>query len=146
MSKPGLPLGPCGFRPGRTAAPLRRGGAPPGRRHPRSPEFRTQPAESWLIAFLKRVFAWLGALPETSPVLYWLILVGCVVLLVLIVAHMVWTVHQAFFVARRPTRPEQEAQARRQTSAAHREEAAGALPGVTIPRRFVSSSLPRVSV
>jgi hypothetical protein len=66
------------------------------------PEF-SPPDPGWeerLIAALRRIFEWLGTLHETSQPLFWLILITCLTLLILLLAHIVWTVWKAFFVRR----------------------------------------------
>lgn len=42
-----------------------------------------------LLRVLAEVFAWLGSLWDTSPVLFWTLLVGCVLLLAALVTHIV---------------------------------------------------------
>ena len=59
---------------------------------------RPTPAETWFLSMLRRLFDWLenlGSLRETAPGLYWLILVGLLVVFVLLVAQIVWSISAA---------------------------------------------------
>jgi hypothetical protein len=49
-----------------------------------------------LVLRLLQFIAWLGSLADDQPALFWLILIGCVVLLVLLVGHLTWTLWRAF--------------------------------------------------
>jgi hypothetical protein len=65
------------------------------------PEFLTQPpANLWqqFVEWFARLADWLAGLRVANPVLFWLILIVCLTLLVLIVAHIVWTVRRVFFM------------------------------------------------
>jgi hypothetical protein len=62
------------------------------------PEFR--PAErgtAALFSFITDFFRWLGNLGDTSPGLFWLMLLVCVALLVVLLGHIGWTVKRVFF-------------------------------------------------
>src|SRR5262249_59375915 len=58
------------------------------------PEFTAR--EDLLQKVLRAIFEWLGGLHATAPVLFWILLVGCVVLLLLILAYIALTVRRAF--------------------------------------------------
>jgi hypothetical protein len=58
------------------------------------PEFRRRPLFNW--EWLERLLAWLASLHSEQPALFWLILIGCLVLLALLLGHIVWTVWSAF--------------------------------------------------
>jgi hypothetical protein len=88
------------------------------------PEFRPQGDTDWLRKLLEAFFAWLGGLHGTAPLLFWALLVGCLVLLAVILAHLAWTVRRAFAVAGRSRARDAGAAARRRLSLACREEAA----------------------
>ncbi len=64
----------------------------------RRPEFApaTPSAGNWLLRQVAGFFRWLGGLYDGSPVLFWLLLVGCLVALVLLVALIVFQVRGAF--------------------------------------------------
>src|SRR5204862_88744 len=59
-------------------------------------EFTDQPGWDFL-QWLRRFFEWLASLHATAPVLFWVLLVSCVLLLVLLGVHIVWTVRRVFF-------------------------------------------------
>jgi hypothetical protein len=89
------------------------------------PEFLPQEKtfQQWLVEQLLRLFAWLAALRAANPVLFWLLLIGCVVLLLLLGFHIGWTVRRALATGPR-LRETREAQAQRQRlSAAYWEQA-----------------------
>jgi hypothetical protein len=89
------------------------------------PEFRPTEtgAGGWLLRQLAEFFQWLGGLYEAAPALFWLILIGCVIALVGLIALMVFQVRSAFAGGRgrRAGSAEQAERARR--SAAYRDEA-----------------------
>lgn len=63
------------------------------------PEFTGVSESSWLEPFLEwlaGVFRWLGELQGTAPVVFWILLVSCVVLLLVLVAYIAWAVGRAF--------------------------------------------------
>src|SRR5262245_50881943 len=64
------------------------------------PEFAPS-GENRLLQLLLGIFRWLGTLHSTAPVLFWMLLIGCVVLLLLIVAHIAWTVRRVFHASAR---------------------------------------------
>jgi hypothetical protein len=55
---------------------------------------------SKLAEALSRFFAWLGALQGEAPILFWVIVVGCVALLVVLLVHVSWTLIQVVSVRR----------------------------------------------
>jgi hypothetical protein len=61
------------------------------------PEFspQTNPFR-WVRELLARYFRWLGELSTANPVLFWVLLIGCVTLLTLLMIHIGWTVHRVF--------------------------------------------------
>jgi hypothetical protein len=59
------------------------------------PEFSPDQSETllqMLMQLLVRFFSWLGGLREAAPMLFWLLLIGCIVVLVVLLAHVSWTV------------------------------------------------------
>lgn len=89
------------------------------------PEFQDVPRNFWAGAFLdalRRFFSMLGQLRSTNPVLYWVLLIGCWVLLALIVGHLVRSIYSVFFVSARAAAQNDRAR-RHRLSAQHAEEA-----------------------
>src|SRR5438552_2435037 len=87
------------------------------------PEFQSEPsAPTWLFRVLRDFFAWLGSLYENSPLLFWLLLIGCVLLLIAIVVHIVWQVRKVFAGRERASGPGDRA-GRMLLSIGYREEA-----------------------
>ncbi len=78
---------------------------------------------AWLLKHLDALFRWLGGLYDTAPTLFWLLIVGCLILLVLLLTHIVWTVRSAFFVATRGAAPGRNGEKHRILSEAYRDEA-----------------------
>jgi hypothetical protein len=74
-------------------------------------------------AWLRNFFEWLGTLHTEQPALYWVILIGCLVLLALLLGHMVWTVRRAFVFSRRVTNEAETREQRRRLSERFREQA-----------------------
>lgn len=69
----------------------------------RGSEFRKSAAQlllDWLLDWLSRIASKLGGLREAAPFLFWFMLVGCIVLLLGILAHMVWTLRSIFWLPR----------------------------------------------
>jgi hypothetical protein len=61
------------------------------------PEF--SPSPNWFNLFLEhlaRYFRWLGELSSTNPVLFWILLLACIILLILLAAHIGWTIRRVF--------------------------------------------------
>jgi Domain of unknown function (DUF4129) len=119
------------------ALPLLGGGDPSPERIRRSlddvfarREFNPSPSRVDLGQSLTNVFAWLGSLSSSAPGLFWVILIGCLVLLTLLVTHLSWTIHSAFSAARRARQAGEGQQQRRRLSetyatAADQADAAG---------------------
>jgi len=89
------------------------------------PEFRSQDPNSagWLLRQLRDFFAWLASLHDAAPLLFWLLLIACIVLLILIVIHLVFTVRKAFVRGDRSA-PGSATAARFLLSVSYRDEAA----------------------
>jgi hypothetical protein len=87
------------------------------------PEFRPGSDLSWLPRALAGVFAWLGSLYGTAPVLFWLLLIGCVLLLGLVVFHLGWTIRRMLAVAPAEGAGARTAAERARLSQAYRQEA-----------------------
>jgi hypothetical protein len=78
------------------------------------PEFRPAGADlSALARAVRSFFEWFSPLADTQPVLFWGLIVGLVLLLVLLVAHIAWTVRRVLTVGE-VALPGTEAEARRQ--------------------------------
>jgi hypothetical protein len=62
------------------------------------PEFKSADTNksTWLLRVLGQFFLWLGTLYEVSRGLFWLLLIGCVVILLAILAHIVFTIRKVF--------------------------------------------------
>jgi len=90
-----------------------------------SPEFspQEQTLSEWLRKQLVRLFAWLGGLREANPVLFWLLLVGCLLLLLLLGIQIGWTVRRALAGGSRLRVAETEQARRQRQSRAYWEEA-----------------------
>jgi hypothetical protein len=80
---------------------------------------------NWLLRALAEAFQWLGTLYGSNPVLFWVLLVGCLLLLALLVGHIVYVVVRSFGrdAEARRRGPASEAEQRRRQSAAYRDEA-----------------------
>jgi hypothetical protein len=90
------------------------------------PEFSRGGRGNWLLRlgqWLSDLFRWLGELSDTDPVLYWVLLVGCLVLLVLLLTHIGWTVRRVLFVTPRLAGWDGGASQRSQLSRTYWEEA-----------------------
>lgn len=61
----------------------------------RRSEFRERDTDR-LWEYIERFFAWLGGLYDNDPLLFWLILLGCLTLLALLLWHIVWTMRRVF--------------------------------------------------
>jgi hypothetical protein len=73
------------------------------------PEFapKTRPAWlAWLLERLAAFFSWLASLHQTAPVLFWLLLLGCLLLLVLLLGQIFWTVRRVLYRKTRLIRAE----------------------------------------
>jgi hypothetical protein len=65
------------------------------------PEYATWHSDS--AAWLKGFLAWLHALPDTSPALYWTLLGGLALVVLVLLAHVVWTLRAALAAPVPPT-------------------------------------------
>ncbi len=78
------------------------------------PEFQPRGADlSALARAVRSFFEWLSGLADTSPLLFWGLIVGLVLLLLLLLAHITWTVRRVLTVGE-VSSPEAEAAAQRQ--------------------------------
>jgi hypothetical protein len=77
----------------------------------------------WLREQLVRLFAWLGGLREVNPLLFWVLLVACLVLLLLVGVQVVWAVRRALSGDSRLLAAEEAQVKRQRQSLAYREEA-----------------------
>src|SRR5439155_6858342 len=73
----------------------------------------------WLVGFLN----WIAAVRAGSPVIFWLLVVVCVVLLALVLAHLAWTIRRIFVLQTEPHGPDAAAGKRQRLSGAYWEEA-----------------------
>ncbi|MBN9521427.1 DUF4129 domain-containing protein [bacterium] len=91
------------------------------------PEFQSGGLSAgWLRTVLRALadaFAWLGTLYDTAPVLFWALLIGCVLLLVALVAHIVLQLRWALAAGGRARADAHHAE-RVRRSAEYRAEAA----------------------
>jgi hypothetical protein len=88
------------------------------------PEFRSsEPGPgNWLWRQLRDFFAWLGGLYDGSPILFWLILIGCLLALAALIALMVYQIRTAFAGGPARAAPHERDAQRLRLSVAHREE------------------------
>jgi hypothetical protein len=90
------------------------------------PEFSGGSQENWLLRlgkWLGDIFHWLGGLYDTNPVLYWVLLVGSLVLLILLLTHIGWTVRRVLFTTVRLPGADSGEHQRSQLSRTYWEEA-----------------------
>jgi hypothetical protein len=87
------------------------------------PEFRPGGDFSWLTRWLEEWFSWLGSLSSGAPALFWLLLVGCLLLLALIIFHLGWTIRRMLVVAPREGADAEGAAERARLSQAYRQQA-----------------------
>jgi hypothetical protein len=67
------------------------------------PEFSIKPRNNLLLRFLEAVgdvLGWLHGLREENPALYWSLVTACVILLLLVAAHVTWTMRRVLFAPR----------------------------------------------
>jgi hypothetical protein len=83
------------------------------------PEFRADEGDSDFDKAIRAFLAKLGTLHDDAPALFWLVLIGCILLLCLLVGHIVWTIVRAVHIGRRPGLVS-HAEARRRLSAGFR--------------------------
>jgi len=82
-------------------------------------EFDTTPPWIDLAKILARFFAWLGSLSGGAPVLFWVLVIGCVVVLTLLLIHISWAVLSVIAAARRARREMAGQQRRRHLSGSY---------------------------
>jgi hypothetical protein len=90
------------------------------------PEFSPGARSGWLADLFQRLadfLGWLGALRHAAPVLFWLLLAGCLLLLALLLGHIIWTVRRVLFVRGRAGAGEKAEERRSRLSGACEEEA-----------------------
>lgn len=109
-------------------------------------EFSPARQSNWfqrILEWMGGFFGWLGELGESSPSLFWLLLVGCLVLLLLLVAHLAWSVRRGFFTGTGKLRKEKAPERRDRLSLTYWEEAGrrAALMDFTEAIRFLFLSL-----
>jgi hypothetical protein len=90
------------------------------------PEF--EPSKGWdgwllLLRAIEQLFKWLGGLGETNRVLFWILLWTCVALLLLLVAHLSWSVIKVFTFRDRAAKATEAALARQGLSRSFWEKA-----------------------
>jgi hypothetical protein len=76
----------------------------------------------WLAEKLAAFFGWLGTLFDTNPVLFWILLIGCAVLLILLLVHIIWTTTRVLGIGSRLAQ-EDIHESRTRLSKAYAEEA-----------------------
>jgi hypothetical protein len=89
------------------------------------PEFSAQDMTfwEWLRQQVVRLFAWLGGLRDANPLLFWLLLAGCLVLLLLLGIQIGWTVRRALAGSPRLREADPGQVKRQRQSLAYRDEA-----------------------
>jgi hypothetical protein len=64
------------------------------------PEYSIKPRENLLLRLLETIgdaLGWLYGLRHENPALFWVLIVGCTTLLLLVAAHLVWTLRRILF-------------------------------------------------
>jgi hypothetical protein len=84
----------------------------------------TETADSELLKAFTEFFRWLGSLYDGARWLFWLLVIGCVVLLLAILVHMIFTVRRVVGAVRGRPRDDAERAARILLSARYRNDAA----------------------
>jgi hypothetical protein len=90
------------------------------------PEFSPrQTTDFWrrLIERIDEFLSGLSGLHAAAPVIYWLVIAGCLTLLALLVAHIVWTIRRVFFLGPGAWAAESAGEKRGRLSNAYKEEA-----------------------
>jgi Domain of unknown function (DUF4129) len=82
-------------------------------------EFDTTPPWINLAKMLADFFAWLGSLSGSAPVLFWVLVIGCVVVLTLLLIHISWAVLSVISAAQRARREMAGQQQRRYLSGSY---------------------------
>ncbi|HEX4608532.1 MAG TPA: DUF4129 domain-containing protein, partial [Urbifossiella sp.] len=75
------------------------------------------------LSWMRDFFAWLGSLHEVAPALFWLLLIGCVLLLIALVTHIALQLRWAFTAGRDGRAGADAHEERVRRSAAYRLEA-----------------------
>jgi hypothetical protein len=90
------------------------------------PEFKPKEpgAGGWFWRQIRDFFIWLGSLYDGSPFLFWVMLIGCLLLLALMIGLMAYQIRSAFVLGGRSGAAARDQAAHRlRLSVAHREEA-----------------------
>jgi hypothetical protein len=91
------------------------------------PEFSTTPRRpawvEWILHRLADFFSWLASLRMTSPVLFWLLLLGTLLLLALLLGYILWSVRRVLYRQGRSAHEETAEERRRRMSQVCEEEA-----------------------
>jgi hypothetical protein len=89
------------------------------------PEFGAKVDDLWR-RFWQKIADFLGSLSglqDTSPVVYWFLIVACLGLLALLVIHIIWSVRRVLFVGAGGSESESSAETRGRLSIGYRDEA-----------------------
>jgi hypothetical protein len=90
------------------------------------PEYRPGQRGNLLLRVLEPLadlLGWLGGLRAANPLLYWMLVVGCSALLLLLAAHLIWTLRRILTVGARGRGQEKAEEKRKRLSGACWEEA-----------------------
>ena len=90
------------------------------------PDFTSHSRPAWVQWLIQRVidfFSWLASLHTTAPVLFWLLLLGILLLLALLLGQIFWTVRRVLYRQGRVAREETAEERRRRMSQVCEEEA-----------------------
>ncbi len=77
-----------------------------------------------LLDYFGEFLKWLNGLQNTAPLLFWLLIISLIAILVLLLAHMTWTIAKVLGLGDRPARPDDLQEKRVRLSATYRQEAA----------------------
>jgi hypothetical protein len=87
------------------------------------PEFSAGDSHKSFVEWLIDALKWLGGLRQDNPALFWILLVACVGLLILLLAHLFWTVRSLFSSGQHKGRAPDSAAERQRLSQAACEQA-----------------------
>lgn len=90
------------------------------------PEFGPERAEqptNWFYELIHAFFTWLASLHAAAPFLFWVILVGCLLLLLGLIVYVGWTTRHVFGMSRRVAAERKAAQLRQRLSLGYWAEA-----------------------
>jgi hypothetical protein len=88
------------------------------------PEFGSgDKTQQWLLERITELLEWMGSLRQSHPVLRWLIIAACVLILGLLIAHVTWLVSRTFALGRRLREGGPEQAQRARLSASYHDEA-----------------------